>query len=142
MSKSISSHASNKNKNIFHQIGSISTSVTNSAHYAERRIQLGCTVPLTNLTIQTIVQKTVGATYSGAWSTISGATITQSYVDNGSEIIYKWTIVNGQTISCPGSYPFVAQFGLSGTAQPNGIDSYIVTTVTNLGGISTMTGFF
>jgi hypothetical protein len=98
---------------------------------------------LTNVTIQTIVQKTVGATYSNAYDTIGAGQVSQSYVSNSTQIIYTWTIVNGQTIACSaGPYSFVAEFGLSGTPQITSGDTYIVTTTTSAGVTNILSGHF
>jgi hypothetical protein len=98
---------------------------------------------LTNVTIVITVQKTVNATYSGAYNTFQNGTVTQSYVDNGTQIIYTWRIVNGQTIA-PSSAPYTveAQFHLKGTYQPTSGDIYIVTVTTNINQTSTLSGHF
>lgn len=68
--------------------------------------------------------------------------MSQSHVDNGSQIIYHWTIVSGQTVYCPGSYEVGGYFRLLGTNQPNGTDSYSVTTVSSVGTVITSSGTF
>jgi hypothetical protein len=67
----------------------------------------------------------------------------QSYVDNGTQIIYTWSIVNGQTIA-PSSSPYTAeaQFNLIGTYQPTSDDTYIVTGTTITNQTSTLSGHF
>jgi len=63
---------------------------------------------LNNITITIIVQRTVNATYSGAFSTFWGGTVNQAYLDNGTQIIYICTMVSGQIIKAKGS-PYQAE---------------------------------
>jgi hypothetical protein len=69
--------------------------------------------------------------------------MTQSHVDSGTQIIYTWRIVNGQTI-VPSSngYMVEAGFNLIGTYQPTSGDTYIVTVTTNINQTSTLSGHF
>jgi hypothetical protein len=98
---------------------------------------------LKNITIQIIVQKTVGASYHGAYNTFWSGTINQSYADNGTQIIYTWTIVSGQTITCSGGpYKAEAEFDLNGTSHNTGADNYTLTTTTNAGMTTTLSGHF
>lgn len=116
--------------------------MTNGAWSATRQLQISCSVTLTNLTIKMTVQKTVNATYNSAYASFWGGTLSQMYIDTGTEIIYTWSIISGQTIFCPGSYSATGQMNLFGTAQPNGVDSYVVTTANSLGVVTTFSGFF
>lgn len=84
----------------------------------------------------------MNATYNSAYTSFWGGTMNQMYIDTGTDIIYTWTIVTGQSINCPNSYTATGQMNLYGTSQPNGIDSYVVTTVNNLGFVTTFSGLF
>ncbi len=98
---------------------------------------------MTNITIQIIVEKTVGATYNGIYNTFWGGTINESHTTTGTQIIYTWIIVNGQTINCSGGpYTVQAQFDLIGTAQITSADTYIVTMTTSAGVTTTLSGHF
>ena len=104
---------------------------------------MSCSTTLTNITIVITVQKTVGATYNGMFDSFWGGTVSESYVDNGSQIIYTWAIVSGQTISSSGSpYTNEAQFNVNGTSQPPSGDTYVVTATTIGGQTSTTSGNF
>jgi len=98
---------------------------------------------LNNITIKIFVQKTVNATYWNAYSTFWSSTTNQAYLDNGTQIIYTWTIVSGQTIQSSGSpYTAQAQFQLYGVNQPTSTDLYQVTATTVGGVTSTFSGYF
>jgi hypothetical protein len=69
--------------------------------------------------------------------------VNQNYVDTGKQIIYTWTIVNGQTISAIGSpHRAPAQFSLFGTNQPTSAGTYKVTATTVSGVTSSSIGYF
>lgn len=42
--------------------------------------------------VQIFVQKTVSTTYNGHYNSFSTGIVTSSYVDSGTQIVYKWTI--------------------------------------------------
>ncbi|CAF1183634.1 unnamed protein product [Adineta steineri] len=123
--------------------GSVSVSTTRTAYYATDDIFINCSTPLTNVTIQITVSKTVGATFNGGFTTFPGGQINQYYIDNGTDIIYTWTIINGQTINCTiSTYQIQAQYGLSGTSQPNHVDSYTTIIETSNGVTTVNSGYF
>ncbi|CAF1389422.1 unnamed protein product [Adineta ricciae] len=123
--------------------GIVSISSTRGNYYARDAIVISCSTPWTNLTIEIIVPKTVGATFNGQSNSFSTGQVTQSYVDTGTEIIYTWKIVSGQTISCANpTYNVAAQYNLSGTPQPNNVDSYTITLTTSTGVTTVQSGYF
>ncbi|CAF1134574.1 unnamed protein product [Adineta steineri] len=123
--------------------GSVSVSTTRTAYYATDDIFINCSTLLTNVTIQITVSKTVNATYSGGFTTFPGGQINQYYIDNGTDIIYTWTIINGQTINCTiSTYQIEAQYQLVGTSQPNNVDSYTIILETSSGGTTVNSGYF
>lgn len=124
-------------------LASVNVSASGGNYYAYETVAIGCTASLANVTIQIFVQKTVNATYNNGYNSFSTGVITSSYVDTGTQIIYTWTIVSGQTINCvSATYSVAAQFNLFGTAQITSADTYIVTTVTTGGVTTTFTGNF
>ncbi len=111
--------------------------------YGKENVYLPCSTPLTNVTIQIFIQRTVGATYSGMSNSFSTGVVTQSYTTTSTQIIYTWTIVAGQIVNCLlSSYNVQAQITLSGTPHVTSADTYIVTTTTNAGVTTTSTGHF
>ena len=77
--------------------------------------------------------------YGNYW----GGTMTGSYTSNTTYIIYTWSIVSGQIITCSaGPYTYTAQFNSNGTAQVTSGDTYTVTTKTSSGFINTFSGHF
>jgi hypothetical protein len=114
-----------------------------SPYYGYEEVTVSCSVNLINITIIITVQKTVNATYSGAFSTFWGGTVSQAYVDNGTQIIYTWTSISGQIIQCSGSpYTAQAQFTLHGISQTTSADIYTVQATTVSGVTSTTSGHF
>lgn len=113
-------------------------------YFGYERIQINCSSILTNITAHITVHKTVGATYNnGTYNTFWAGTVSQSQVDNGTNIVYTWTMVSGQTIDCSyGPYDIEAQFDLPGTPQIISPDTYILTTTTISGVINTFSGNF
>ncbi len=127
----------------FFSSANVNTATNGNPYYGQEMISVSCLTTLNNITIQIIVQKTVGATYSTASNGFWGGTINQSYTTNSTCIIYTWTIISGQTITCSGGpYQVTAQFSLSGTSQVTSADTYIVTTTTSAGVTTTLTGHF
>ncbi len=105
---------------------------------------MSCSVNLINITIIITVQKTVNATYwSNSYDTFWSGTVNQAYLDTGSEIIYTWTIISGQTIQSRGSpYTAEAQFQLYGVNQITSADTYNITATTVTGLTNTISGNF
>lgn len=121
----------------------MNVSSASSNYYGHEDVIIYCLSTLTNITIQIIVQKTAGATYSSAYNSFFSGAMIQNYVDTGTQIIYTWTIVSGQTITCGvGSYQVSAQFNLLGTQQTMSADTYVVTATTSGGVTSTRSGHF
>lgn len=118
-----------------------SSSVNN--YGGTENIKINCSTTLTNITIQVFVRRMYGATYNSMYGNFWGGTISQSYITNGTYIIYTWAIVNGQTVTCSGGpYTFTAQFNSNGTAQVTSGDFYTVSTRTNTGIVNTFSGNF
>ncbi len=121
--------------------GAVLSSTT--AWYGYEQVTVNCTANLNNITITIIVQRTVNATYSGAFSTFWSGTMNQAYSNTGTQIIYTWTIVSGQTIQSSGSpYQAQAQFSLFGVSQITSVDTYQVTAATVGGVTSSFSGHF
>ncbi|CAF2044995.1 unnamed protein product [Rotaria magnacalcarata] len=105
----------------------VSVLASGNSWFLSEEVALNCSATVTNISIMTTVQKTVGASFNGIWNTISTASITQSYIDNGAQIIYTWSMINGQTVpisQCP--FKMAADFNLLGTAQLTSGDNYLV----------------
>ena len=114
-----------------------------NAYYNDEGVTISCSSDLSNLTIIITVQKTVGATYHGAYSTFGSGLMNVAYVDTGTEIIYSWTIVSGNTIPAYNSpYRAVAQFNLYGTIQITSADTYEIRATTTSVVTSTVSGHF
>ena len=113
-----------------------------SVNYDCDVLSIHCSNTLINITIRITVEKTVGATYNNMDNSFWAGVLNQSHIDNGAQIIYTWTISNSQTVNCPSSYQIAARFNLFGTAQPNSVDTYVVTTSDTSGLVTTTSGVF
>jgi hypothetical protein len=124
-------------------IVSVNVLSSTSNFFGYELINISCSVPLTNVTIQIFVQTTSGATFNAMSNSFSTGVVTQSDSTTASQIIYTWTIVSGQTVACvSATYDVKAQFSLSGTAQVTSADTYIITTTTSGGVTTVFTGHF
>ncbi len=111
----------------------------NSPYFGEEDIKFSNTSSITALTATITVQKTAGVSYNGAYTTFGGTTVT--HVDNGSTIVYTFTLNSGQTISPGTGLILAAQFGGTGTAHATTGDLWSITTTS--GGVTiTQSGHF
>lgn len=121
--------------------GVTSTGVVTSSSpwFNEEQVKFSNTASITAMTITITVQKTTGSTYSNMYTTFNNTTST--HVDNGSTIVYTFTLNSGQTLS-PGSNQIAdAQFGGTGTAHAIAGDLWSITT-TSGGKTNTSGGHF
>ncbi len=112
---------------------------SSSAWYSEEDVKFSNTSSITALTITITVQKTTGVTYSGMYTTVGN--ITTTYVDNGTTIIYTYTLKSGQTIASGTNQLAAAQFGGNGTVHATTGDLWSITT-TSGGTTNTISGHF
>ena len=114
-----------------------------SNYYGTESVSVFCSSALIDLVITINVKKTVGARWAGMYSNFPGGTMTESHTDDGTKVIYTWTIINGQNIG-PNNNPYtaVAQFDLIGTAQPTSNDTYSIRYTTNDGRTNLLVGKF
>lgn len=115
-----------------------------SGFYGTERVDLNCTQTLSNLTGLITVQKTVSASYANQFHTFWSGTITQSFTNTSTQILYSWKIVSGQTISSSGfPYYIEAQYQLQGINQTVANDTYSITTQSSCNGqLVTCSGHF
>lgn len=114
-----------------------------SNYYGTESVSVFCSNTLTDLVIVITVQKTVGAKWTGMYNNFPGGTMSESHTDNGEQVIYTWTSINGQNIgSSNNSYTVVAQFDLIGTAQPTSDDTYRIRYTTIDGRTNLLVGHF
>ncbi len=114
------------------------TVVTATAYYAKEAVTYSNNATITAMTISITVQKTTGVSFSGAYATGTGVTAT--HVDNGSTIVYTYTLSSGHIIS-PDTNQVAAQFNLTGTIHPTANDQWSITT-TSGGVTNTASGYF
>ncbi len=112
---------------------------SNSPYFGEEDIKFSNTGTITALTATITVQKTTGVSYSSAYATIGGVTMT--HVDNGSTITYTFTLNSGQAISPGTNSLLAAQFSGTGTTHSTTSDLWTITT-TSGGATNTLNGHF
>jgi len=105
---------------------------SNSPWFGEEDIKFSNTSPITSLTATITVQKTAGVSYNGSYVTFGGATL--AHTDNGSTIVYTFTLNSGQTLSPSSNLITAAQFGGTGTAHSTTGDLWSITTTS--GGVT------
>ncbi|CAF1555460.1 unnamed protein product [Rotaria magnacalcarata] len=117
-------------------------SASGSSWFISEHLLCDCSATITNISGTITLQKTTGASFGGVWTTINSY-VTYSDVSSGTQIIYTYHIINGQTIptsQCP--FTLAADLNLSGTAHPTSGDIYSVSYATSTGQINTLSGNF
>jgi serine/threonine protein kinase len=114
------------------------TVTTSKTYYMKEVVTYSNTATITAMTITITVQKTTGVSYNGAYAT--GTSVTATHVDNGSTIVYTYTLNSGQT-RAPDTNQVAAQFNLTGTAHSTTDDRWSITT-TSGGVTNTASGHF
>ncbi len=110
-------------------------------YWSEEDVTLSNSALLTALRLTVTVQKTTGISYSGQYNTFASGVVTMSYSDNGSQIVYVYTLAPGQTIPVGSGWLVGAQFGGTGAPHAYSGDTYAVT-ATSGGVATTTTGHF
>jgi hypothetical protein len=75
--------------------------------YGVEHLDINCTQSLTSMITEIVVQRTVNATYANQYQTFWNLTTNQTYIETNSQIIYTWTLLNGQIIQDIGFPYFV-----------------------------------
>jgi hypothetical protein len=113
------------------------------SYLGNETVTVYCSTTLTNFTLQIFVKKTYGATYNGYSITYQVGTVTPSFINNATYLIYTVAIVSGQTITCSdGPFTYIAEFHSNGTAQVTSSDTYILTATTSSGVTNILSGHF
>ena len=108
-------------------------------YYSEEDVTINSPTSITALTVTVTVQKTAGVSYNGQYNSVGGTAVTMTHVDNGSTIVFTFTLASGQSMNAATTYTFASQIGGNGTAHPYTGDTYSVSYTT--GGASyTKTG--
>jgi hypothetical protein len=111
---------------------------TSKTYFIKEVVTYSNTATITAMTITITVQKTTGVSYNGAYAT--GTSVTATHADNGSTIVYTYTLNSGQSIP-PDTSQVGAQFNLTGTAHATTGDQWSITTTS--GGVTkTTSGHF
>jgi hypothetical protein len=111
--------------------------------YGVEHLDINCTQSLSNMTIELVVQRTVNATYANQYQTFWNLTTDQSYIQTNSQIIYTWTLLNGQIITDIGfPYYVEGQFTLTNTNQTTSLDTYSATFTSVCGLVISQSGTF
>lgn len=111
-----------------------------SAYFTEEDVTMSNTAPVTALAITITVQKTTGVAYSAMYGTIT-VPFTMTHTDNGTTIVFTYTLNAGQTLPPSTNQTFAAQITGAGTPHPTTGDTYSVTS-TSGGVTNTLNGHF
>ncbi len=105
--------------------------------WGEEDVTLSTSAPLTALRITVTVQKTSGVGYAGQYTSFPGGALSVGHTDNGSAIVYTYTLNPGQTVA-PGANDVAgSQHSGNGTPHSTSGDTYTVTATA--GGVTTTT---
>ena len=100
--------------------------VQNQPFFHEQAVNVNTTGTLTALTVQIVIQRTTGVSFSGMYNTV-GSPIQQTNSSTTSAITYTYTLASGQSLGAASGRSFVAQAGGTGTAHPTAGDTFTVT---------------
>lgn len=100
--------------------------VQNQPYFHEQAVRVDTTGTLTALTVQVVIQRTTGVSFSGMYNTV-GSPIQQANGSTTSAITYTYTLAPGQSLGAGAGRSFVAQAGGTGTAHPTAGDTFTVT---------------
>jgi hypothetical protein len=93
--------------------------------------------------IEIVVQRTVNASYANQYQTFWNLTTNQTYIQTNTQIIYTWTLLNGQIISGTGfPYYVEGQYNLAGVNQTTNLDTYSATLTSVCGYTISQNGTF
>jgi poly(hydroxyalkanoate) depolymerase family esterase len=101
-----------------------------SAYFMEEDVYVSNTAPITAFAITIVVQKTTGIAYNSMYSSIA-VPFTMSHSDNGSTIVFTYTLNAGQSLAAGTNWTFAAQITGTGTPHATANDTYTVTTTSN-----------
>ncbi len=115
--------------------------VSNSGgFFGEEDVTVGNTATITALTVTVTLQKTTGVSFGGQYNTV-GSQIAMTHTDNGTTIVYTFTLSSGQMLGAGTGKLFAAQYDGTGTAHSTSGDTWSVTATSN-GSTSTLNGHF
>ena len=111
--------------------------------YGVEHLDINCTQSLSSMIIQLVVQRTVNASYANQYQTFWNLTTNQTYIETSTQIIYTWTLLNGQLIAGIGFPYFVeGQYTLPNVNQTTSLDTYSATLTSVCGYTITHNGTF
>lgn len=79
-----------------------------NSYWTQNDVTLTSSQPITSLVVELRVARTPGVDSSGSWTSAPDAT-TASVTEEGEDLVYRWTLDAGRTLS-PGTYTFSGQF--------------------------------
>jgi hypothetical protein len=110
-------------------------------YWAEEDVALSNTAPITALQVTLTVQKTAGVSFAGQYTNFAGGAITQSHADNGTTLVYSYTLNAGQTIGVGSGWKLGAQFSGNGSPHATSGDTFSLTATAG-GSTTTLSGHF
>jgi hypothetical protein len=111
-----------------------------NAFWAESKLTLKTTQPLTSLTVELRIAQTGGVQMTGNWRTLPSEFFTVTVQESGGALLYRWVLNPGRTVPV-GQQVFAAQYNHAPGIRKTKRDSYTVHAESK-GGSSTVSGGF
>ena len=105
-----------------------STAAGTSSYWGEEDVSLSNALPLGGLSVTVAVQRTPGLDYAGQYTTFPGGIVVAAHTISGSQILYTYTLVAGQTLPA-GNWRIGSSYSGDGTPHPAAGDSYAVNAI-------------
>ena len=117
-----------------------SIDAASNAFWAESKLTLRTTQPLTSLTVELRIAQTGGVQMTGNWRTLPSEFFTVTVQESGGALLYRWVLNPGRTVPV-GQHVFAAQYNHATGVRKAKRDSYEVHAQSK-GGSSTVSGGF
>jgi len=109
-------------------------------YWAQSKLALDTTQPLTALTVEVHVTQTGGVRSTGQWQTGPGDDFTVTAQERDGEVVYRWELKPGRTV--PAAHQvFAVQYNHAAGARSAAADSYRVQATAADGGHTVQGGF-
>jgi hypothetical protein len=93
------------------------------AYWAQSRLALDTTQPLTTLAVELRIVQTGGVQTTGQWQTGPGDDFTTTVQEIGGALVYRWDLKPGRTVPA-GQHAFAAQYNHAAGTRDANADSY------------------
>ncbi|MFC0112265.1 hypothetical protein [Kibdelosporangium aridum] len=109
-------------------------------YWAQSRLALNTTQPLTTLTVQLRITQTGGVQATGQWQTGPGDDFTLTVQEIGGALVYRWDLKPGRTVPAA-QHTFAAQYNHAAGTRNAHADSYRAQATATGGAFAVRGGF-